>query len=60
MCVKRRSGVFLQEFCVVITDILYLLTLSSRVNTEFKGNPFSGGLAVKVPVSTNSSAQVWL
>lgn len=44
---KKKIGLSLQELCILITGILYLLTLSSRDSTEFKGNPFSGGLAVK-------------
>lgn len=45
MCIKRKIRLSLQQLCILIIGILYLLTLSSCDSTEFKGNPFSGGLA---------------
>lgn len=44
---KKEIRFPLQELCILIIGILYLLTLSSCDSTEFKGNPFSGRLAVK-------------
>lgn len=46
MC-KKKIRLSLQELCILIIGILYLVTLSSHDSKEFKGNAFSGGLAVK-------------
>lgn len=44
---KKKTKVSLQELCTLTRGILYLLTLPSCDSSEFKGNPFPDGLAVK-------------